>query len=274
MTELSIEPQAPEEGDRQFVTALARGLDILACFTSGDRYLSNQEIASRTALARPTVSRLTYTLMKTGFLLRSGESGEYRIGPKALQLGFSTLAATDVTERFIDQMSELCNGPNSYITVALAERSGTRAVYLVVRRSRQAVTLSIDIGARLPLFYSSIGRAILAGLEEKERNSVLQKAIAEFPGQQDRLEKSLWQAVEDYRRYGYCTSFGAWKPEINAIAAPVRSLDGTSIYGVNVGGPSFLISPEELHEDYGERLRDAVTTLGAPCTDPVRYTAE
>lgn len=264
MDELSLGGQVGEEGDRQFVTALARGLDILACYQTGDRYLSNQEIANRTSLARPTVSRLTYTLTKTGFLLRNAGSGEYRLGPKVLQLGFSTLAATDVTDRFSDLMNDLCRGPSTYITVALAERSGTRAVYLAVHRSRQAVTLSIDVGARLPLFYSGIGRAILAGMKEDERALVLKKAIAEFPGQRERMEQSLEDALGDYAKYGYCTSFGAWKPEINAIAAPIRSLDGSSIYGVNVGGPSFLISPEELHEEYGDRLREAVSALGKP----------
>ncbi|WBU59231.1 IclR family transcriptional regulator [Paracoccus albus] len=262
--ELHSDGHATEENDRQFVTALARGLEILACFKTDDRYLSNQEIAQRTHLARPTVSRLTYTLMKTDYLLRNGNSGEYRLGPKVLQLGFSTLAATNVAERFSDLMNDLCRGPNGHITVALAERSGTRAVYLAVHRSRQAVTLSIDVGARLPLFYSGIGRAILAGISEEERAMVLKKAIDEFPGQRERLEKSLDEAVSDYAKYGYCTSFGSWKPEINAIAAPIRSLDGTVIYGVNVGGPSFLVSPEELHEEYGDRLRQAVNALGEP----------
>lgn len=264
MDDFNRENNAAQDGDRQFVTALARGLDILACFTTEDRYLSNQEISHRTALVRPTVSRLTYTLMKTGFLLRNGDSGEYRLGPRVLQLGFSTLAAKNVADRFTDVMHDLCRGPNAHVTVALAERSGTRAVYLAVHRSRQAVTLSIDVGARLPLFYSGIGRAILAGMSENECALILKKAIDEFPGQRERLEKGLEEAISDYNKFGYCTSFGSWKPEINAIAAPIRSLDGTSIYGVNVGGPSFLISPEELHEEYGERLREAVNALGKP----------
>ncbi|SDE08755.1 DNA-binding transcriptional regulator, IclR family [Paracoccus isoporae] len=256
-------PEA-EDADRQFVSALARGMEILTCFGTGDRSLSNQEIARRTGLARPTVSRLTYTLMKTGFLLKIAETGAYRLGPKVLQLGFSTLAATDVGTRFSELTADLCRGPNAHVTVALAERSGTRAVYLAVRRSRQAVTLSIDLGARLPLFYSGIGRAILAGMPEAERVRVLDKAIAEFPGQRDRLKTSLRKAVADYARYGYCTSFGDWKPEINAIAAPIRSLDGSAIYGVNIGGPSFLVPADELHEQYGDRLCAAVEALGKP----------
>lgn len=252
----------PEETDRQFVTALARGLDILGCFRTEDRYLSNHVIAQRTGLARPTVSRLTYTLMKTGHLHRHDDSGEYRLGPKVLQLGFGALAGVNLRERADEVLTQLCSGPNPYLTIALAERSGIRAIYVAARRQRQAVSLSIDVGARLPLFYSGIGRAILAGMTPAERDAALAQGIEEFPDQRDRMTESLAEALTDFEQYGYCTSFGAWKPEINAIAAPIRSLDGSSVYGLNVGGPSFLVSAEELHRTYGPRLLRAVAELG------------
>ncbi len=252
------------EKDRQFVTALARGLDVLSCFRTEDRYLSNHELSLRTGLARPTVSRLTHTLMKTGHLLRDETGGGYRLGPKVLQLGFGVISAINITDRCAEGMDQLSSGPNPHITVALAERSGTRAVYLSVSRSRQAVSLSINVGARLPLFYSGIGRAILAGTPEQERQDILRLGIVEFPDQKEQMEQSLRDALRDYETYGYCTSFGAWKPEINAIAAPVRSLDGTTIYGINVGGPSFLVSADELHDTYGQRLRATVEALAPP----------
>ena len=54
--------------DRQFVTALARGLDILRAFHAGEGMLGNQEIAHRTGLPKPTVARLTHTLTELGYL--------------------------------------------------------------------------------------------------------------------------------------------------------------------------------------------------------------
>lgn len=253
---------ADNENDRQFVTSLARGLTVLGCFKTGDRYLSNQEISNRTGLARPTISRLTHTLTKTGHLFPDDVSGEYRLAAKVLELGFSTLAGVDIIERSREAMANASSGPNPYITVALAERSGTRAIYLATSRSRQAVSLSIEVGTRLPLFYSGIGRAILAGETEENRQALLSAGIAEFPDQKDRMEQSIADALRDYGTYGYCTSFGAWKSEINAIAAPVRSLDGTSIYGLNIGGPSFLVSPQILHGDYGTTLLELAAELG------------
>lgn len=250
-------------GDRQFVTALARGLEILACFRPSDRFLSNQEISLRTGLARPTVSRLTYTLTRTGHLARDEASGEYRLAAQVLRLGFSVLAATSISERCAAEMTLLSRAANPYVTIALAERSGTRAVCLAVRRQPQAVSLSIEVGARLPLFYSAIGRAILAGLREDERDEVLRAGAAEFPEQSERMRQSVDEALADFERFGYCTSFGQWKPEINSIAAPLKALDGTTVYGLNVGGPAFLVTPQELHEQYGERLRETVRRLGA-----------
>src|SRR6187402_2739745 len=70
------------KADRHFVTALARGLDLLACFRARDRVLSNQELARRSGLPKSTISRLTYTLTKIGYLEPAGLSGGpgYRLG--------------------------------------------------------------------------------------------------------------------------------------------------------------------------------------------------
>lgn len=257
-----IEEREADDGDRQFVTALARGLDILGCFRQGDRYLSNQEIARRTQLARPTVSRLTHTLTRTGHLVRDGNNNEYRLGGRVLQMGLYLLSTSEVRERFLAEVEEMNCGPNSYVTFALAERAGTRAVYLASSRPRDSIALSIGVGAQLPLFYSGIGRAILVGMDETERDRVLAQACKEFPDHRARMEQSITDALNDFATFGYCTSFGAWKPEITSIAAPCRSLDGRSVYGVNIGGPTFLVSGAQLHEQYGQRLLEFISRIG------------
>src|SRR5690606_32890354 len=81
----------PGKQDRHFVTALSRGLDVLACFRSGSRMLGNQEISERCKLPKSTVSRLTYTLTKLGYLHYVKESGKYRLGTATLALGSAVL---------------------------------------------------------------------------------------------------------------------------------------------------------------------------------------
>ena len=69
--------RAAVHGDRKFITALARGLEVLRVFTPTEGLLGNGEIAERTRLPKPTVSRLTYTLTKLGYLSHIERLAEY-----------------------------------------------------------------------------------------------------------------------------------------------------------------------------------------------------
>ena len=74
--------------DRQFVTALARGLEVLRCFRAENPILGNQEIAQKTGLPKPTVSRLTFTLTELGYLRYSKNLRKYQLGTAVLALGY------------------------------------------------------------------------------------------------------------------------------------------------------------------------------------------
>ena len=92
MTTKEIEKKSNIKEDRHFVTALSRGLDVLACFRSGQKLLGNMEISKRCNLPKSTVSRLTYTLTKLGYLSYLEEFGKYRLGSATLSLGSSMLS--------------------------------------------------------------------------------------------------------------------------------------------------------------------------------------
>src|ERR1700676_380970 len=84
------------KADRHFVTALARGLEVLACYRHGDRVLGNQELSQRCGLAKSTVSRLTHTLTKLGYLIYVEDSAKYSLGPATLSLGSAMLSRLDI----------------------------------------------------------------------------------------------------------------------------------------------------------------------------------
>ena len=263
-----IDEDIDGEGDRKFVTALARGLEILRCFRPYETTLTNQEISARTGLPKPTISRLTHTLRKLDYLIYSERTGTYRLGAGVLSLGFGVLSGMEMADRAAEEMKKLAAGPNPHITSALGERHRMSVVYTAVHRSQQAVALTINVGARLPLVYSAIGRSILVAMSAEERSHMVQLAKQEKPQDAKRIDASMDRALMDYEELGYCTSFGEWRPEVNGIAAPVMSLNGDRIYGMNVGGPSFLLSPEELLENYGTRLLQAARNLSHGQTVP------
>src|SRR5690606_42128540 len=86
-------PRSGSEGkDRKFVTALARGLEILRAFTPEDEYLVNRELTRRTGIPPSTVSRLTYTLTKLGYLRHDPKVDKYALDIGTLPLGYRRLA--------------------------------------------------------------------------------------------------------------------------------------------------------------------------------------
>src|SRR5579863_2019219 len=135
--------------NRQFVTALARGLEVLRCFERGDGLLGNQEIASRTGLPRPTVSRLTYTLTRLGYLEHVHRLGKYRLGTAVLSLGYALLNNTDLRQTLSPLMQELAEYADA--SVALGARDRLHLVYLENCRSSATLTLGLEVGSRIPI---------------------------------------------------------------------------------------------------------------------------
>ncbi len=247
--------------DRNFVTALSRGLDLLCCFRPGEVSLSNLDFSERTDLPKPTISRLTYTLCRLGYLVNDSQSGTYRLGVGVLNLGFGVLSGMDICDRASDVLRSLRNSGNSYITAALGEAHRSDVIYVAVHRSREDVSLSMHVGSRLPLFRSAIGRAILVGLAERDREIMIKQSANDLGVPASELWDSYAAAQIEYDKKGYCSGYGDWRADVNGIAVPVRSLNNARVYGLNVGGPSFHVSPEQLEREYSPQLIEAANFL-------------
>ena len=258
---------ALDEGreDRHFVTALARGLDVLRCFRSGEERLGNQELAERCRLPKSTVTRLTYTLTRLGYLHHVEESGRYRLGMATLMLGGTTLARLDVKEISRPLMQQLAIDTGTQVSLGL--RDEMSMLYIEICRGHSIVTLRLDIGARIPLATTAMGRAYLAAAPENVRQALEERIRALDPAAWPRIEKGIRQACADYAQSGCVGSFGEWQKEINGIAAPFMPGGGLPLMVINAAGPAQSVSKETLLEQVRPKLiatvREIEQALGA-----------
>jgi DNA-binding IclR family transcriptional regulator len=248
-----------EGTDRHFVTALARGLDVLSCFRSGDRMLGNQEIAARCGLPKSTVSRLTYTLTKRGYLHYAENEGKYRLGTATLALGTAMLARYDVRQLLRPMMQELAEFADA--SVALATRDRISMIYLEVCRGHSALTLAVDVGTRIPMATTAVGRAYLALCSEDERRDVMTQLRELDEGSLSRVRAGVAEGIAQHQDLGCCTSFGDWQPDVNGIAVGFRPGHGLPPMAINCGGPAFNLSPEFLLESVRPRLLEIARCL-------------
>jgi DNA-binding IclR family transcriptional regulator len=72
---------------------------------------------------------------------------------------------------------------------------------------------------------------------------------------------SFAAAVKEFEEKGFCSSYGDWRPDVNGIAVPVFSPNGSLVYGLNIGGPAFHVKKKQLETVYAKRLIKAAEAI-------------
>lgn len=250
--------------DRQFITSLHRGLEVLRAFRPEDRVgLSNGDIAERTGLPNSTVSRLTFTLLKSGYLLYDNDTGRYSMGVPVLSLGYACLSGLPVRDTARKYMRELADECGEGVQVALGSRVDQTMIYLATARARGIISLQLDVGSRISLSRSAMGRAYLAACSSDDRAELLEiiEQNAE-PGQWPDLRDSIQSAKEQIETRGFYANLGEWQKGVHSVSVPFKSQQlGVPLLAFNLGGPSAYLPPEKLVEEFGPKLVELVDTL-------------
>ncbi len=132
----------------------------------------NQEIARRTGLPKPTVTRLTYTLTQLGYLNYSPRLERYSLATGVLALGYATLANFGI--RQVARPRPCRPWPTRWMPPwPWPPATACHMIYLEHCRGGGAVTLRLDIGSRWHILTSAVGRAFLVALPQHERDYLM-----------------------------------------------------------------------------------------------------
>jgi DNA-binding IclR family transcriptional regulator len=246
--------------DRSFVVALSRGLDVLRAFRPNDGLLGNQEIAARTNLPKPTVSRLTYTLTKLGYLTPVPRFEKYQLAPAAMALGYAALANLGVRHLSEPYREELMRATGG--AVAVGGRDRLSMIYFGQSRG-MTIGVQLDVGSRVPIATTAMGRAYLWALSEEERSKLLQELKEHYGPRWAKMRDGIERAGETVARHGFVISAGEWHDDIAAAGVALKLNDGTGPYAFNCGAPAFRFTEERLRNDIGPRLLTMVRNIEA-----------
>lgn len=235
--------------------SLERGLGILRAFRLGSSTLKNGEIAERTGLSKSTVSRLTATLVASGFLQYDAHASTYRLGSPLLSLGHSVKEGSWVLREALPIMREMAEG--QLINVGLAVPDGLEMVYLEsVRRERSTFTRHIVSGFRLPIELTALGRAYLASLDAAALQALLRQLAARNEARWPDILAEVERSLLTIGRQGYCRAI--WQPGMVSIAAPLRA---QSPHAVNVSYSTVKPVPPEKEAHYARLLISLVERI-------------
>jgi DNA-binding IclR family transcriptional regulator len=246
--------------DRSFVVALSRGLDVLRAFHPNDGLLGNQEIAARTNLPKPTVSRLTYTLTKLGYLTPVPRFEKYQLAPSAMALGYAALANLGVRHLSEPYREELMRETGG--AVAVGGRDRHSMIYFGQCRTG-LLGVQLDVGSRVPIATTAMGRAYIWALPPEDRAALLRELREHYGSRWAQMRDGIERAGETVARHGFTISAGEWQDDVAAVGVALKLNDGTGPYAFNCGAPAFRFTEDRLVRDIGPRLVAMVRNIEA-----------
>ena len=147
--------------------------------------------------------------------------------------------------------------------MALGSRDRLSMIYVGHCRSSEAITVRLDLGSRIPIATTAMGRAYLAALPDAERTSLLDPMAERLGERWPAVQRSIDEGIEDVRTRGFTVSVGDWQPDVNAVGAALVAADGSGVFAFNCGAPAYRISRERLEADIGPRLVAMVRNIEA-----------
>jgi len=246
--------RAGSAGEPGFVTVLARGLEVLRAFGPDDGMLGNGEIAERTAIPRSTISRLTQTLTALGYLRYLPRYEKYELGAGVLALGYHRLAASGVREAARPHMQALASAADCAIAMGVPDRLSM--IYVEVCHGAGPMILRLGVGSRVPIALTSMGRAYVSSLPDREREVALRRLREADPDGWDDTRRELDEALRQYRSLGFCLSAGAWHHGISSAGVAVALDGGSQVLAFNCGGASHRLTRTVLERRLGPALAE------------------
>ena len=128
-------------------------------------------------------------------------------------------------------------------------------VYVDECCGNSSTTLRLDVGARIEIARSSIGRAWLAGLHEEERQEMYLQFESAYIQEWPELKARADDAMDQINQRGFCLVDQEWRKDTRTVSVPLVSLDGNTVMALSCGGPTFAVSVETLEQELGPRLR-------------------
>lgn len=255
-------------GDDKILGAqtIVRALSVLGLLRKASADLGVTEIARALSLHTSTAHRILRALVAEGYVSQNTETDRYRLGREAFllglaaerNLGFDTIIP--LLERLRDVTGESAN---------LVVRDGDHGLVVLRVESKEPLRFTQSVGARIPLYCTSTGKALMAFAARPEDEVALLGDLEPMTETTITSQRQLLRELSEVRDRGYSINRGERIKGVCGVAAPVLDKAGIATAAVAVQGPDVRISQERLPE-LGALLMDTAAEIAATLPDGYR----
>lgn len=224
----AVNQVAPREG----VQSVQRALDLMETVARRGGQLAIGEIAAASQLPLPTIHRLLRTLVDRGYM-RQLPDRRYALGFRLVPLGLASSALVGahvrpVLEDLVDRLGESAN---------VAILSEDQAEYVAQVPSRHTMRIFTEVGRRVDLHCTGVGKALLSQLADAQVAEVV--ARRGLPARTEHTlttERDLLAALSRVRAGGFAVDEQEQEMGVRCVAVPVPTGPAGSM-ALSISGP-------------------------------------
>ena len=242
-----------------FIQSLEKGLNLIASFDAENPYMTITEAAERNGLTRANARRVLLTLEYLGYV-RQEKGKLFRLTPKVLCLGYSYLSSLDFRELALPVMEGV--SATLQESCSMAVRDDLSMVYVARVQTKRIMSVTLGVGTRLPLYCTSMGKVLLAGLEEEELQSLVQKMSFEAHTPKTIIRAGdLMKELDTVRRQGWALADEETEIGVRSVACPVRGKDGSVLAALNVSVHASRATKQEVEARFLPEVKAAALAI-------------
>jgi IclR family transcriptional regulator, pca regulon regulatory protein len=237
---------SPDERGPHFVRSLERGLAVIRAFSADAPELTLSEVARATGLTRAAARRFLMTLGDLGYVRTDGR--RFSLSPRVLELGYAYLSSMTLPEVAEPHLERLVADTRESSSVSVLD--GSDIVYVARVSASRIMRVAISVGTRFPAYATSMGRVLLAGLDDPALDRVLaERPLRRLTRATVTSEAALRAELAQVRARGWALVDQELEEGLRAIAAPIRERDGRVIAAINVSAHASRITLDGVRRE-------------------------
>lgn len=221
-----------------------RALQLLEILAEHPQGLPAKELEGILELNKITIHRLVTTLESRGFIEKVGSN--YRIGLKMVELSSIKLNSIELKTEAAPYLRELVNILKQPVQLAILE--GNEAIFIEKIQSVNSLRMYSQIGRRIPLYCSGVGKVLMLQDTDEEVLAKLSKgAFKKFTHTTLESPQEVLEEVRTARESGYAVDNEEHEEGIFCMAVPIYDYRGKIIAAISTAGQNkaFIENPDE-----------------------------
>lgn len=257
-----MQKRIPEDGQSPAypIASVNNALRLLLLFRQQPR-VRLTEACKYLNVAHSTAHRLLAMLAYHGFVQQEEGSRAYVAGPALIEVGLAAVGTLDVRQQARPMMQQLALELQE--TVHLGVLEGAQVRYVDAVEGEQVLRVAPRTGTLVPAHCASLGKALLARMDEAQLDLLYPSSAEPFLARTDRsitTREQLDAGLAQVRDQGYAVNSGETEEDVGSVAVAFRDFAGRPA-AIAVAAPVSRLNQARVAA-IGELLLERVSVVG------------